>query len=119
MAADIQQRLALDPEGATLRGLLKHATLALLHRPLLKAVLLRETQVFGAWVSVSKAALLSTEVLAGFTSYLEMLRAQGLVRTDLSVHTQTALFGSIFLGFLQAWPLLPDAFKPSEENWQN
>jgi AcrR family transcriptional regulator len=39
MAADIQQRLACDPTGATLRGLLKHAALALLHRPLLKAVL--------------------------------------------------------------------------------
>ncbi len=115
MAADIQQRLSHDPEGATLRGLLKHATLALLQRPLLKAVLLRDPQVFGTWIGREQSSALSTEVLAGFTTYLEMLRVQGLVRTDLSVHTQAALFGSIFLGFFQAWPLLPDAFKPSEE----
>jgi hypothetical protein len=115
MAADIQQHLACDPAGASLRGLLKHAALALLRRPLLKAVLLRDTQIFGAWVGREQSSALSTEVLAGFTTYLEMLRAQGLVRTDLSVHAQAALFGSIFLGFFQARPLLPDAIKPSEE----
>lgn len=115
MAADIQQRLACDPAGASLRGLLKHAALALLHRPFLKAVLLRDTQLFGAWVGREQSSALSTEVLAGFMTYLEMLRAQGLVRTDLSVQTQAALFGSIFLGFFQAQPLLPDALKPSEE----
>ena len=115
MAADIQQRLAGDPAGASLRGLLKHAALALLHRPLLKAVLLRDTQVFGTWVGREQSSELSTDVLAGFTSYLEMLRTQGLVRRDQSLHTQAALFGSIFLGFFQARPLLPDAFRPSEE----
>jgi AcrR family transcriptional regulator len=115
MAADIQQRLACDPAGATVRRLLKHAALALLHRPLLKAVLLRDTQVFGTLVQREQSSTLSTEVLAGFTTYLEMLRVQGLVRTDLSVHAQATLFGSIFLGFFQARPLLPDAFKPSEE----
>ena len=115
MAADIQQRLARDPEGATLRGLLKHSALALLHRPLLKAVLLRDTQVFGKWIEHEQSSALSTDVLAGFMTFLEMLRAQGLVRTDLTVQTQAALFGSIFLGFFQARPFLPAAFKPSEE----
>jgi AcrR family transcriptional regulator len=115
MAADIQQRLVRDPAGATLRGLLKHSALALLQRPLLKAVLLRDTQVFGMWIGREQSSDLSTDVLAGFMSYLEMLRSQGLVRTDLPVKTQVALFGSIFLGFFQAQPLLPDAFKPSEE----
>jgi AcrR family transcriptional regulator len=115
MASDIQQCLASNPAGASLRGLLKHAALSLLRRPLLKAVLLRDTQIFGAWVGREQSSSLSTDVLAGFTAYLEMLRAQGLVRTDLSVHMLAALFGSIFLGFFQAQPLLPDAMKPSEE----
>src|SRR5215467_13934307 len=46
MAEDIKQRIACDPAGATLRGLLKHAALALIGRPLLKSVLLRDTEVF-------------------------------------------------------------------------
>lgn len=115
MAEDIKQRLAGDPAGATLRGLLKHAALALMHRPLLKAVLLRDTEVFGKLVQREQSSATSAEVLAGFTTYLEALRQQGLVRTDLSLQAQAALFSSIFVGFFLAAPLLPDAFKPAEE----
>ena len=115
MAEDIKQRLARDPAGATLRGLLKHAALALMHRPLLKAVLLRDTEVFGKVVQREQSSALSAEALAGFTTYLEALREQGLVRTDLSLQTQVSIFGSIFLGFFLAAPFLPDAFMPSDE----
>jgi len=115
MAEDIKQRLAYDPAGATLRSLLKHAALALMQRPLLKAVLLRDTEVFGKLVQREQSSATSVEVLAGFTTYLQTLRDQGLVRTDLSLHTLAALFSSIFTGFFLAVPLLPDAFKPSDE----
>src|SRR6266699_4283293 len=66
MAEDIKQRIACDPAGATLRGLLKHAALALMQRPLLKAVLLRDTAVFGKLVQREQSSALSAEVLAGF-----------------------------------------------------
>ncbi len=115
MAEDIKQRLVDDPAGATLRGLLKHAALALLHRPLLKAALLRDTEVFGKLVQREQSSTFSTEVLAGFTAYLEVLREQGLVRADLSLHALAALFSSIFLGFFLARPLLPGTFRPSDE----
>lgn len=115
MAGDIKQRMTSDAAGATLHGLLKHAALALMQRPLLKAVLLRDTEVFGKLVQREQSSATSAEVLAGFTSYLQGLREQGLVRTDLSLHAQAAILSSIFLGFLLAAPLLPDAFKSSNE----
>ena len=115
MAEDITQRIACDPAGATLRGLLKHAALALMQRPLLKAVLLRDTEVFGKLVQREQSSDLSAEVLTGFTTYLQGLREQGLVRTDLSLQAQVAIFSSIFIGFFLAAPLLPDAFKHSDE----
>jgi len=115
MAEDIKQRIACDPAGATLRGLLKHSALALMQRPLLKAVLLRDTEVFGKLVQREQSSALSAEVLAGFSTYLQGLREQGLVRTDLSLQAQAAIFSSIFTGFFLAAPLLPDAFKPSDE----
>jgi AcrR family transcriptional regulator len=115
MAQDIKQRIACDPAGATLRGLLKHAALALMQRPLLKAVLLRDTEVFGKLAQREQSSALSAEVLAGFTAYLQGLREQDLVRTDLSLQAQAAIFSSIFTGFFLAAPLLPDAFKPSDE----
>jgi len=115
MAEDIKQRIAGDPAGASLHGLLKHAALALLQRPLLKAFLLRDTQVFGKVVQREQSSALSTEVLAGFTAYLETLRQQELARTDLSLHATVTLFSFIFVGFFLAVPFLPDAFKPSDE----
>ena len=115
MAEDIKQRIAGDPAGASLHGLLKHAALALLQRPLLKAFLLRDTQVFGEVVQREQSSALSTEVLAGFTAYLETLRQQELARADLSLHETVTLFSFIFVGFFLAVPFLPDAFKPSDE----
>ncbi|GHO46900.1 TetR family transcriptional regulator [Ktedonospora formicarum] len=115
MAEDIRQRLGSDPEGATLHSLLKHAALALLQRPLLKAVLLQDTVVFGKFIQREQNSAISTQVLTGFTNYLETLREQGLVRSDLTPHLLTSLFGSIFLGFFLAQPLLPDAMALSKE----
>ena len=115
MAEDIKRRLASDPAGATLRGLLKHAALALMQRQLLKAVLLHDTEVFGKLVQREQSSAISIEVLAAFTTYLEVLREQGLVRADLSLHALVALFSSIFTGFFLARPLLPEVFKPSDE----
>lgn len=115
MAEDIKQQLACDPAGATLHNLLKYAALALLHRPLLGAILLRDREVFGKLVQREQSNTLSTEVLAGFTVYLQALRDQGLVRADLSLHALVTLFSSIFLGFLLVRPLLPGAITLSDE----
>jgi len=115
MAEDMQQRIADDPLGATLRGLLKHAACALLQRPLLKAVFLRDTAVLGKLMQREQENASTVEVLAGFTSYLQGLREQGLVRTDLSLHTLLTLFSLIFTGFFLATPLTPEAFRPSNE----
>jgi AcrR family transcriptional regulator len=115
MADDIKRGIASDPAGATLRGLLKHAALALLRRPLLKAILLNDTQEYGALAKREQSNGASAEVLAGFMSYLQGLSNLGLVRTDLSLRAQAAIFGSIFLGFFLAAPLLPDAFRPGDE----
>ncbi len=104
---------------ATLRGLLKHAALALLQRPLLKAVLLRDTAVFGELVQREQTSFTAAEALVGFTNYLQALRDQGLARTDLSLQAQGAILGSIFLGFFLAAPLLPEAFRTSDEELAN
>ena len=101
MAEDIQQRIASDPEGASLRGLLKHAALALMHRPLLKAVLLRDKEAYGRLAQREQESANSTEVLAGFTTYLQVLREQGLVRTDLSLRTAR---GALRLHFSRILP---------------
>src|SRR5260370_11479421 len=39
---DLKQRIACDPEGSTLRGFVKHSTLALLQNTLMKALYLND-----------------------------------------------------------------------------
>ncbi len=115
MAEDIKQRIMADPGGATLRGILKYSALALMGRPLLKAVLLRDMDVLGKLAQGEQRSATYAEQLAGFTTYLEVLREQGLVRTDLSLKAQVYIFSAIFTGFFLVAPLMPDDFTLSDE----
>jgi AcrR family transcriptional regulator len=114
LSDDLERRIAADPAGATLRGLFKHSALALTQRPLLKAVLLRDMDVIGKLAHGEYASAAYTERLTGFTSYLEVLRAHDLVRTDLSLHAQVYMLSAIFMGFFLVTPLMPDAFALSD-----
>lgn len=115
LAEDLKQRIAADPEGATLRGLLKHSALALMERPLLKAVLLRDMDVLGKLAHSEHSSAAYTERLTGFKTYLELLREHNLVRTDLSLRAQVYLLGALFAGFFLVAPLMPDEFMISDE----
>ena len=116
LAEDLKQRIAADPEGATLSGLLKHSALALMERPLLKAVLLRDMDVLGKLAHSEQSSAAYSERLAGFKTYLELLREHQLVRTDLSLRAQVYLLGALFAGFFLVAPLMPDEFMlPDEE----
>jgi AcrR family transcriptional regulator len=115
MAEEIRQRIIADAAGATLGGILKHSALALMKRPLMKAVLLRDMDVLGklAQSPHSKAAYM--ERMEGFKIYLELLREHDLVRTDLSLRSQVYLFCAIFVGFFLVAPLMPAEFTLADE----
>lgn len=115
LAQDLKQRITADPAGATLRGMLKHSALALMKRPLLKAVLLRDMDVIGklAHREYNNAAYI--ERLTGFKTYLEFLREHDLVRTDLSLRAQVYMLSAIFAGFFLVAPLVPDEFTLADE----
>jgi AcrR family transcriptional regulator len=115
LTADVKQRITSDPAGATLRGLLKHSTLALMQRPLLKAILLRDMDVIGKLAHSQQSNAAYAERLAGFTTYLEFLREHNLVRTDLNLRAQLYMVSAIFMGFFLIAPLMPDELKLSDE----
>ena len=115
LAEDLKRRIAADPAGATLRGMLKHSALALMQRPLLKAVLLRDMDVIGKLAHSQQSSAAYAERLAGFTAYLEFLREYGLVRADLSLQAQLYMISAIFTGFFLVAPFMPDTLKLSDE----
>ncbi len=115
MAEDIKHRILEDPAGATLRGILKHSALAIMKRPLMKAILLRDMEVLGKLAHNEQRSAASTENMMGFSTYLALLQELGLVRSDLSLQTQVYTFSAIFTGFFLVAPLLPEEFMPTDE----
>jgi AcrR family transcriptional regulator len=115
LAEDLKQRIERDPAGATLRGILKHSALALMKRPLMKAVLLRDMDVLGKLAHSEQSSAAYAERLMGFKIYLEFLREHDLVRADLSLRAQMYMLSAIFAGFFLVAPLMPDEFILSDE----
>jgi AcrR family transcriptional regulator len=114
LAADVKRRIEADPGAATLRGQLKHSALALMQRPLRKAVLLRDLDVIGKLAHRNQSGAAYAERLAGFTTYLEVLREHELVRTDLSLRAQVYMLSAIFMGYFLIAPLMPDSLTLSD-----
>ncbi|MBE3559585.1 MAG: TetR/AcrR family transcriptional regulator [Ktedonobacteraceae bacterium] len=115
MAEDLKQRIQADPAGVTLHGMLKHSALALMQRPLLKAVLLRDMDILGKLTHRAHHTASYGERLKGFEVYLKLLREHHLVRTDLDLRAQVYMLSAIFAGFFFVAPLLPDEFKLTDE----
>jgi AcrR family transcriptional regulator len=115
LAEEMRQRITEDPAGSTLRGILKHAALALMKRPLMKAVFLRDMDVIGKLAHSEHSTAAYAERLMGFKTYLELLREHDLVRSDLSLRAQVYIMSAIFAGFFLVAPLMPDEFTLSDE----
>lgn len=115
LADDIQQRIASDPQGATLHGVIKHTMLAILKNPIMKAVFVGDTDMLGEIARMKQRTTHYQERLASFNVYFEVLRSQGLIRTDLSLKQAIYILSAVSTGFLLVDPLLPDELKLSDE----
>jgi AcrR family transcriptional regulator len=113
---DFAARLAADPHGSTLRGVLKHSALALMKRPLLKALLLRDLDVVGKFARGQQSSAAALEKVAGFNAYLQFLRDRELVRTDLTLHQEMYVLSAVFFGFFLVGPILPEKMRVSDED---
>ena len=115
LAQDFQQRIAADPEGARLGNLIKHTTLAMLQRPLLKAVVLRDASVLGKLVEQEQSTAVFGTKLDGFHHYLAFLRERNLVRSDLDERTLVHILAAVTMGFFVVQPTLPAELACSDE----
>jgi AcrR family transcriptional regulator len=115
LSDDYRQRIASDPEGATLRGIYKNAALALIQRPLLRALLLGEREIIGKMAHTEQQRPEYGERLSGFVIYLEFLSEHGLLRSDISARTQVYIVTAIFMGFFLIEPLVPSELRLSDE----
>lgn len=98
-----------------MHGIYKHYAHALNKRPLLKAWLLCDSEVLGKFAHSEHSSAAFIERVAGFKIYLEFLRQQGLVRTDLSVREQVYMLSAIVMGFYLIAPWMPDELTLTDE----
>lgn len=112
---DLKQRIGRDPEGSTLRGFVKHSTLALLQNTLMKALYLNDTELLGEIASREFSSATYPQRIENYKHFLTSLRSQGLVSTTIGIREQTYIFSAIWIGFLLAEQWMPEEFKVSDD----
>ncbi|TCP56414.1 TetR family transcriptional regulator [Tamaricihabitans halophyticus] len=112
MFQDIDERIADAPD--TLATVFTGFAHSLHACPLSKAVYLRDLRVLGKFVHNRAPEQLAEAMPYTFAGYLERLRAEQLIRTDISLAAQVQLIAAAFLGALHAPTLLPAEFTVPE-----
>ncbi|HEY6542404.1 MAG TPA: TetR/AcrR family transcriptional regulator [Ktedonobacteraceae bacterium] len=112
---DTQQRIASDPNGGTMQGITKHAMLATMKSPLMKAVLLRDTDLVGEWLHKEYASASFVQQIAQPLALLEHYQAHGIVRDDIDVRQMVYMLKAISIGLLVIDQYMPGDFKYSDE----
>jgi AcrR family transcriptional regulator len=112
---DIQRRIASDPEGGTIHGLTKHSMLATMKRPLMKAVMLHDTDLMGEWLHKEYARASFVQQIAQPLALLEHYQGRGVVRDDIDVRQMVYMLKAITIGFLVIDQYMPADFKYSDE----
>ena len=112
---DTRQRIASDPDGGTMQGITKHAMLATMKSPLMKAVMLRDTDLMGEWLHREYASANFVQQIAQPLALLEHNQARGIVRDDIDARKMVYMVKAITTGFLVIDQYMPDDFKYSDE----
>src|SRR5205823_9037646 len=82
---------------------------------LMKAVLVRDTDLLGEWMRKEYASASFSEQIAQSLALFEHLRSRGVVRDDIDIRKQVYMLDAITLGFLLIDQYMPDDFKYSDE----
>jgi AcrR family transcriptional regulator len=115
LAEDIKQRLASDPEGGTLRGLIKHTMLGTMKSPLTKAIFLRDTDLLGEWLRKEQESPTFSQQIDQSLALYDLFRKRGVMRDDIDARKQVYMLDAITIGFLIIDQYMPDDFKYSDE----
>jgi AcrR family transcriptional regulator len=115
LTQDIQQRIASDPNGGTLAGITKHSMLATMKSPLMKAVMLRDTDLMGEWMRKEYASETFAQQMAQPLGLLESYQRRGIIRDDIEVRKLVYMLDAVTMGFLVIDQYMPEDLKYSEE----
>lgn len=113
---ELKQSVAEDPEVSMLRGIAKFSALALMKRPLFKALFLRDVEILGKLARSAQGSATYSEGLTVLTTYLDFLRDQRLVRSDIGLQSLMYTYSAIITGFFLVAPLVPEEISLSDKD---
>jgi AcrR family transcriptional regulator len=114
-AQRFKEAIAQEPEGITLPNMIKHSLLAGLRNPLLRAIILQDSEMLGDLVHHPATTHNIEQQLALFGTLLDYQREQGMIRSDLLMDEQIYIIETISIGFLMVDQFLPAKFQLSIE----
>jgi AcrR family transcriptional regulator len=109
---EVRDRLRASEQPADLRLLLVEIVRAYQQRPLLVAVLTRDTEILGRLAAAAQEAAQEERAAPRTTvELLRKLRDRGWIRTDRSLAEQVTVLSSVFLGYFLTVGLMPREFR--------
>jgi AcrR family transcriptional regulator len=115
MIGTVRRQLRENPAHATLPGLFGHLAREVHRRPLLRAVLVQDSDVLGKLLKRKQTSSTPSEMAEPFRKYLDTLREHGLVRDDLTAEDHLTVLGSVLYGSLLSTRMMPEIFRVSDE----
>lgn len=115
MVDAVRRELHADPASATLPGLFSHLVRQIHRRPLLRAVLVQDSEVLGKLLQRKQGGNAPPETIESFRTYLATLREHGLARDDLSAEDHLTVLSAILCGSLASARLLPPSLRVSDD----
>jgi AcrR family transcriptional regulator len=114
LLAEVEQRLADEPEMASPAGLFTLLAAALHRHRIARAALVGDRDMLGR-LGRRTADAADSPGRRAFLAYLDELRKNDLVRADLSVAEQVSVIVAVFYGFFAVTPFLPDEVAVRED----
>lgn len=116
LAEEIKQHIEGDPDSPALRGFIKHTSLAFMHNPLMRALLLNDTEVLGVWANREITSATFAGRMESYNVFLDFLRAHGVVSTEIDARTQTYILSAVWMGFLLIDRWMPPGYTFCDED---
>lgn len=119
------ERIFADEKGVMLHTMVEQAVLVALGRPLIRALFLRDADMWGEVVERRKTVLRGDDAspqgqeasavygqrLRVTTQVIQLLREKGMVRTDMSVEELLYMLSAITFGYMAIEQYLPDSLQ--------
>ncbi|MCW3157993.1 TetR/AcrR family transcriptional regulator [Micropruina sonneratiae] len=104
-----------DAAPRTVQALIRESARALLERPLLVAVLVENSAIWGKQLKRLPPSIIYQDRIASFADFLYDLRERGEIRTDQSTSEQIHIVTGVLAGFLMTRSLIPPAHSVDDD----